>query len=112
TCAEPYAWDEPSWRPPDDPGPPAPPAELHVVAYDFGIKRNILRQLRDVGCRVTVLPATTPAREALALGADGFFLSNGPGDPAAVTYGIETARELVASGAPLLGLCLGPQDRK
>ena len=60
------------------------PIAHHVVAYDFGIKENILRQLRDIGCRVTVVPATTPARDALALGADGFFLSNGPGDPAAV----------------------------
>ena len=66
---------------------PCPPIEFHVVAYDFGIKENILRQLRDIGARVTVVPATTPARDALALGADGFFLSNGPGDPAAVDYG-------------------------
>ncbi len=109
TCASPYRWDEPSWRAPDVAGPPVPPQELHVVAYDFGIKRSILRQLRDVGCRVTVIPATAPAREALDLGADGFFLSNGPGDPAAVTYGIEAARDLVRSGKPVFGICLGHQ---
>ena len=109
TCPSPYRWDEPSWRAPDVDGPPVPPAELHVVAYDFGIKRSILRQLRDVGCRVTVVPATAPAREALDLGADGFFLSNGPGDPAAVTYGVATARELVGSGKPVFGICLGHQ---
>jgi carbamoyl-phosphate synthase small subunit len=111
SCAAPYRWDEPSWRAPDLHGaaPPVPPADLHVVAYDFGIKRTILRQLRDVGCRVTVVPATTPAREALDLGADGYFLSNGPGDPAAVTYGVEAARALVASGKPVFGICLGHQ---
>ena len=109
SCREPYRWDEPSWRPPDSAGPPPPPADLHVVAYDFGIKRSILRQLRDAGCRVTVVPATAPVREALDLGADGFFLSNGPGDPAAVSYGVAAARELVASGAPVFGICLGHQ---
>jgi carbamoyl-phosphate synthase small subunit len=109
TCAERYGWDQPSWRAPDLAAAPPPPAELHVAAYDFGIKRNILRQLRDLGCRVTVLPATTPAEQALALGADGFFLSNGPGDPAAVTYGVETTRALVGSGKPVFGICLGHQ---
>jgi carbamoyl-phosphate synthase small subunit len=105
-----YEWTDPTWRAADD-GRAAPPVEVahHVVAYDFGIKQNILRQLRDVGCRVTVVPATTPAREALALGADGFVLSNGPGDPAAVAYGIEAVRELCASGKPVLGICLGHQ---
>jgi carbamoyl-phosphate synthase small subunit len=109
TCAAPYTWDEPSWSPPDQPRLPPAPAELHVAAYDFGIKRNILRLLRDAGCRVTVLPATTPARDALALGADGYFLSNGPGDPAAVTYGIEAVRELVAADRTVFGICLGHQ---
>jgi carbamoyl-phosphate synthase small subunit len=109
TCAAPYTWDEPSWSPPDQPRLPPAPAELHVAAYDFGIKRNILRLLRDAGCRVTVLPATTPARDALALGADGYFLSNGPGDPAAVTYGIAAVRELVAADKTVFGICLGHQ---
>jgi carbamoyl-phosphate synthase small subunit len=86
-----------------------PPLRHHVVAYDFGIKRGILRHLRATGCRVTVVPARTPAKEALALNPDGLFLSNGPGDPAAVGYGIEATRELVRSGKPLFGICLGHQ---
>ena len=70
TCAQRYEWDKPSWRADDDGRAlPAPPVEFHVVAYDFGIKENILRQLRDIGARVTVVPATTPAQDALALGA-------------------------------------------
>ena len=110
TCAERYAWAEPTWRADDDGrAVPPPPIAHHVVAYDFGIKETILRQLRDVGCRVTVVPATTPARAALALGADGFFLSNGPGDPATVGYGIAAVRELCASGKPVFGICLGHQ---
>ena len=110
TCAKPYEWSEPTWRAVDD-GRAIPPHAIdrHVVAYDFGLKENILRQLRDIGCRVTVVPATTPARDALALGADGFFLSNGPGDPAAVEYGIVATRELCASGKPVFGICLGHQ---
>jgi carbamoyl-phosphate synthase small subunit len=110
TCAERYEWSEPTWRALDDGRAFAPPPVAHhVVAYDFGIKENILRQLRDVGCRVTVVPATTPARAALALGGDGFFLSNGPGDPATVGYGIAATRELCASGKPVFGICLGHQ---
>jgi carbamoyl-phosphate synthase small subunit len=80
-----------------------------VVAYDFGIKRTILRRLVDAGCRVTVVPATTTAADALALAPDGIFLSNGPGDPAAVTYAIEATRALVDSGKPVFGICLGHQ---
>jgi carbamoyl-phosphate synthase small subunit len=110
TCAERYEWSEPTWRALDDGRAiPPPPITHHVVAYDFGMKENILRQLRDVGCRVTVVPATTPAKVALALGADGFFLSNGPGDPAAVDYGVVATRELCASGKPVFGICLGHQ---
>jgi len=110
TCAERYEWTEPTWRAADDGrAVEPPPIAHHVVAYDFGIKQNILRQLRAVGCRVTVVPATTPARAALALAADGFFLSNGPGDPAVVAYGIAAARELCASGKPVFGICLGHQ---
>jgi carbamoyl-phosphate synthase small subunit len=105
-----YEWTQPTWRMPDDGRAIAtPPIEFHVVAYDFGIKENILRQLRDIGCRVTVVPATTPAKEALALGAHGFFLSNGPGDPATVTYGVQATKELCASGKPVFGICLGHQ---
>ncbi len=109
TCAEPYRWDEPTWVAGDLERPEPPPLAYHVVAFDFGIKQNILRQLRDLGVAVTVVPATTPAATALALDADGFFLSNGPGDPAAVDYAIETAAALVDSGRPLFGICLGHQ---
>ncbi len=105
-----YEWSEPSWQAIDDGRAiPTPPISFHVVAYDFGIKENILRQLRDIGCRVTVVPATTPGRDALALGADGYFLSNGPGDPAAVDYGVAATKELCASGKPVFGICLGHQ---
>ncbi|HEY5944571.1 MAG TPA: glutamine-hydrolyzing carbamoyl-phosphate synthase small subunit [Kofleriaceae bacterium] len=110
TCGQRYEWDQPTWRALDDGRAIAPPPiGYHVVAYDFGIKENILRQLRDIGARVTVVPASTPAREALALGADGYFLSNGPGDPAAVDYGIAATKELIASGKPVFGICLGHQ---
>ncbi len=110
TCAKRHEWSEPSWRALDDGRAIAtPPISHHVVAYDFGMKENILRQLRDIGCRVTVVPATTPAREAMALGADGYFLSNGPGDPAAVDYGVLATRALIESGKPVFGICLGHQ---
>ena len=110
SCGERYEWSQPSWRAADDGRAiPSPPVDFHVVAYDFGIKENILRQLRDIGCRVTVVPASTPARDALALAPDGFFLSNGPGDPAAVAYGVQATKELIASGKPLFGICLGHQ---
>jgi carbamoyl-phosphate synthase small subunit len=103
TSAERYVWQEPSLG-----ARPAAP-RAHVVAYDFGIKRNILRRLVDSGCRVTVVPAATPAAEALALRPDGVFLSNGPGDPAAVTYAVESCRALVEARVPLFGICLGHQ---
>jgi len=110
TCGARYEWDKPTWRALDDGRAIAtPPIEFHVVAYDFGMKENILRQLRDIGARVTVVPASTPARDAIAIGADGYFLSNGPGDPAAVEYGIAATRELIATGKPLFGICLGHQ---
>jgi carbamoyl-phosphate synthase small subunit len=81
----------------------------HVLAYDFGIKRNIVRMLVQAGCRVTVLPAGTSATEARALNPDGLFLSNGPGDPAAVDYALRTIRELAGEGLPTFGICLGHQ---
>jgi carbamoyl-phosphate synthase small subunit len=110
TCGQKFEWSEPSWHAIDDGRAVAtPPVSHHVVAYDFGIKENILRQLRDLGCRVTVVPATTSAKDALALGADGFFLSNGPGDPATVSYGIAAVKDLCASGKPVFGICLGHQ---
>jgi carbamoyl-phosphate synthase small subunit len=110
TCGARYEWTEPTWRATDDGRALPPPAiSFHVVAYDFGMKENILRQLRDIGARITVVPASTPAREAIALGADGYFLSNGPGDPAAVDYGIAATRELMQTGKPVFGICLGHQ---
>ena len=109
TCAEPYAWNAPSVALGRGPAPTPTPVEFHVVAFDYGIKRNILYMLRDAGCRVTVVPAHTGAAAALALGADGYFLSNGPGDPAAVTYAVTSTRVLVDSGKPLFGICLGHQ---
>ena len=84
-------------------------AKYHVVAYDFGVKRNILRMLTDRGCRITVVPATTPAAEALALQPDGIFLSNGPGDPEPCDYAIAAIREFIAQKIPVFGICLGHQ---
>ena len=82
---------------------------LHVVAYDFGIKRNILRLLADHGCRMTVVPAQTSAADVMELAPDGVFLSNGPGDPEPCTYAIEATREFLANGTPVFGICLGHQ---
>ncbi|MEM9381438.1 MAG: glutamine-hydrolyzing carbamoyl-phosphate synthase small subunit [Planctomycetota bacterium] len=108
TCAEAYTWSsrydesypeiEPAWQ----------GERLRCVAYDFGAKRNILRSLVHSGFDVTVVPATTPAAEALAMDPDCIFLSNGPGDPSACTYAVEAARELVAA-KPVFGICLGHQ---
>ena len=94
----------------DDDGnlPKLPPADLHVVAYDFGIKHNILRMLTREACRVTVVPAETSAEDVLALNPDGIFLSNGPGDPEPVTYAHENIRKL-AGQKPMFGICLGHQ---
>jgi carbamoyl-phosphate synthase small subunit len=105
SCAEPYPW-----RPPPAGFEAPTPAEprFHVVAYDFGLKRNILRLLAAHGCRVTVVPAQTPAGEVLALRPDGVFLSNGPGDPAAITDAIASVRVLLGR-VPLFGICLGHQ---
>jgi carbamoyl-phosphate synthase small subunit len=108
TSPESFTWDEPSWHHAQDPSARRP-RDKHVVAYDFGMKRNILRMLVDAGCRVTVVPATTPAADVLALRPDGVFLSNGPGDPAAVTYAAEACRAIVGKKVPLFGICLGHQ---
>jgi carbamoyl-phosphate synthase small subunit len=81
----------------------------HVVAYDFGVKFNILRMLATRGCRITVVPAETPAADVLAMRPDGVFLANGPGDPEPCTYAIEAARELIGRGLPTFGICLGHQ---
>jgi carbamoyl-phosphate synthase small subunit len=81
----------------------------HVVAFDYGIKHNILRNLAERGCRVTVLPAQASAKQALALKPDGVFLSNGPGDPEPCDYAISAIRDIVATGTPVFGICLGHQ---
>ncbi|HHH29961.1 MAG TPA: carbamoyl-phosphate synthase small subunit [Polyangiaceae bacterium] len=115
TPKEPYAWTEGTgeWRAAGAPGVPETsaeprPGERHVVVIDLGIKRNILRCLVDVGCRVTAVPATASADEVMALKPDGIFVSNGPGDPAAVTYAVETLKELLGE-RPMFGICLGHQ---
>ncbi|WP_041599258.1 glutamine-hydrolyzing carbamoyl-phosphate synthase small subunit [Hahella chejuensis] len=84
-------------------------AEFHVVAYDFGVKKNILRMLAERGCRVTVVPAKTPAKDVLAMSPDGVFLSNGPGDPEPCDYAIEAIAEVLKSQTPVFGICLGHQ---
>ena len=81
----------------------------HVVAYDFGAKQNILRMLVDRGCRLTVVPAQTPASEVLSLNLDGVFLSNGPGDPEPCDYAIEAIKTIVETSIPVFGICLGHQ---
>jgi carbamoyl-phosphate synthase small subunit len=103
-----YTWSEGVWRLGEG-HRAAPDATYHVVAYDFGVKRNILRMLAARGCRVTVVPATTGAAEVLALSPDGVFLSNGPGDPEPCDYAIEAIRKLLDGGVPLFGICLGHQ---
>ena len=103
-----YEWLEGSWALGRGFGVLSSP-RFHVVAYDFGVKRNILRMLVDRGCRLTVLPAQTPARELLKLKPDGVLLSNGPGDPQPCDYAIEAIREIIAIGLPVFGICLGHQ---
>ncbi|MCG8587900.1 MAG: glutamine-hydrolyzing carbamoyl-phosphate synthase small subunit [Proteobacteria bacterium] len=110
TCREPYAWSEGRWEgiAGQVPRPERPKELRRLVAYDFGIKRNILRLLWEEGFDITVVPATTPASEALALEPDGIFLSNGPGDPAGVQGVRDSVRELVQQ-KPVFGICLGHQ---
>ncbi len=105
----PYSWSEGTWRLTGNDFSTAHESCYHVVAYDFGVKRNILRLLTMRGCRLTVVPAQTPAGEVMALRPDGVFLSNGPGDPEPCTYAIAAIRDLLAAGAPLFGICLGHQ---
>ncbi|MAT66473.1 MAG: carbamoyl-phosphate synthase small subunit [Gammaproteobacteria bacterium] len=109
TTPERYEWSQGTWS--LEEGLPAPATDLphHVVAYDFGVKRNILRMLADRGCRLTVVPAQTPAAEVMALKPDGVFLSNGPGDPEPCDYAIGAIRELLDADVPLFGICLGHQ---
>jgi carbamoyl-phosphate synthase small subunit len=105
---EPYDWSETEWVLGVGYGTQAAP-RFHVVAYDFGVKRNILRMLASRGCRITVVPAQTPAAEVLALKPDGIFLSNGPGDPEPCDYAIAATRALIERGIPTFGICLGHQ---
>ena len=103
-----YPWTEAEWALDGGYGQVSN-ARFHVVAYDFGVKRNILRMLASRGCRITVVPAQMPAAEALALRPDGIFLSNGPGDPQPCDYAITATRSLIDAGIPTFGICLGHQ---
>ncbi len=109
TCQEPYYWKEGTWTLEKGYQEPLPrETSLHVVAYDFGIKFNILRIFSQLGCKVTAVPANTPAEDVLAMKPQGVFLSNGPGDPAPVGYAIANARKLLGK-VPIFGICLGHQ---
>ena len=103
-----YTWTETEWKLGTGYGQQSTP-RFHVVAYDFGVKKNILRMLAERGCKVTVVPAKTPAAEVLKHQPDGIFLSNGPGDPEPCDYAIAAARELIETGIPTFGICLGHQ---
>ena len=111
TTPEAYQWQQGSWT--LEGGLPAPAADadlpFHVVAYDYGVKRNILRMLVDRGCRLTVVPAQTSAEEVLKLNPDGVFLSNGPGDPEPCDYAITAIKRLLETNIPVFGICLGHQ---
>ncbi len=104
TAPRAYDWQQGSWG-----GQRRASARYRVVAYDYGVKHNMLRLLHDIGCELTVLPAGTPAAEVLAERPDGVFLSNGPGDPEPLDYAIENIREVLASNTPTFGICLGHQ---
>ena len=108
TAAKPYGWNQTEWQLGSGYGTQKNP-KFHVVAYDFGVKKNILRMLAERGCKVTVVPAKTPAAEVLKYKPDGIFLSNGPGDPEPCDYAIAAARELIETGIPTFGICLGHQ---
>jgi len=108
SCGEPYDWNETTWTLGQGYGRQQQP-KLNVVAFDYGIKRNILRKLAARGCKLTVLPAQSTAQDALAHQPDGIFLSNGPGDPEPCDYAIRAIRELLDTGIPIFGICLGHQ---
>jgi carbamoyl-phosphate synthase small subunit len=129
TCDESYQWSQKEWRLGSGYGDSGlriqdlanggaagsaessipHPASFHVVAYDFGVKRNILRMLAERGCKITVVPARTPASEVLTMQPDGVFLSNGPGDPEPCDYAILATQQILAAGVPVFGICLGHQ---
>jgi carbamoyl-phosphate synthase small subunit len=108
TVGKGYDWNQTEWKLGTGYGTQSTP-KFHVVAYDFGVKKNILRMLAERGCKVTVVPAKTPAAEVLKHQPDGIFLSNGPGDPEPCDYAIAAARELIDTGIPTFGICLGHQ---
>lgn len=103
-----YTWDQTEWQLGQGYGQQTAP-RFHVVAYDYGVKLNILRMLAERGCKLTVVPAQTPAADVLALNPDGVFLSNGPGDPQPCDYAIQSTKELIEAGVPTFGICLGHQ---
>ena len=103
-----YPWEQTEWKLGTGYGKQESP-RFHVVAYDFGVKLNILRMLAERGCKLTVVPAQTPAAEVLAMNPDGVFLSNGPGDPAPCDYAITAVQQIIESGVPTFGICLGHQ---
>ncbi|MGM0535734.1 MAG: glutamine-hydrolyzing carbamoyl-phosphate synthase small subunit [Pseudomonadota bacterium] len=110
SCQAPYEWSEGEWAlGAGYADASATERPYHVVAYDYGVKRNILRMLASRGCRLTVVPAQTPAAEVLALAPDGVFLANGPGDPEPCDYAIKAIQELLETGIPVFGICLGHQ---
>jgi len=109
SASETYVWTEGVWQSPDKPYKDLPESRFHVVAYDFGVKRNILRMLVQRGCKVTVVPAQTSAEDVLALQPDGVFLSNGPGDPEPCDYAIKAIQVLLEANKPMFGICLGHQ---
>ncbi len=108
SAKQPYDWTQTEWQLGTGYGTQDAP-RFHVVAFDFGVKKNILRMLAQRGCKVTVVPAQTSAQEAMALKPDGIFLSNGPGDPEPCSYAIDSAKALIDAGIPTFGICLGHQ---
>jgi carbamoyl-phosphate synthase small subunit len=108
SSTDPYAWTQTEWQLGFGYGEQIAP-KFHVVAYDFGVKKNILRMLAQRGCKITVVPAKTPAADVFKLKPNGVFLSNGPGDPEPCDYAIAAAREIIDSGMPTFGICLGHQ---
>lgn len=111
TCLTSYIWSQGIWTRQQQQPAPKPESQLpyHVVAYDFGVKHNILRMLVERGCKLTVVPAKTTAKQVLALNPDGIFLSNGPGDPAPCSYAIDAIKQFLNTDIPIFGICLGHQ---
>lgn len=109
SCSQPYEWQEGTFNLADNAFKKPHNDKLKVVCYDFGVKHNILRILKELGCDLTVVPAQTPATAVLAMNPDGVFLSNGPGDPAACDYAISACQQFLAEKMPLFGICLGHQ---